>query len=82
MSSFSKLKKRILDPPQQKNVRFDDLCWFLERSGFQCRQKGSSHKVFTKDGIAEIINLQSGQDGKAKRYQVQQVADIVLEYNL
>jgi hypothetical protein len=34
-----------------------------------------------KDGVAEIVNLQ-GDGGKAKRYQVKQVREIVARYDL
>jgi len=48
--------------------------------GFEERIKGSHH-VFRKQGIIEKINLQC--DGsKAKTYQVRQVRDIILKYNL
>ncbi len=81
MSKLQKVKDKILDRAQRGNVTFDDLCYFLERSGFDSRQKGS-HKIFTKDGVEEIINLQCGPNGTAKRYQVAIVADIVLQYDL
>ena len=82
MSRFEKLKNRILDHAQRGNITFEELCNFVERLGFNCHPKATGHKVFTKEGIDEIINLQSGQNGKAKRYQVAQVAAIVLQYEL
>lgn len=82
MSRFSKLKERISEPEAQNNITFDELCYVVQKLGFIHRKKPSGHNVFTKDGIPEIINLQPGQNGKAKRYQVQQVADLVLQYDL
>jgi len=39
------------------------------------------HNLFTKNGIDALINLQS--DGStAKRYQVRQIRDILIEYQI
>jgi hypothetical protein len=48
--------------------------------GFDERIKGDHH-IFTKDGVDEILNLQP-KDGKAKPYQVKQVRDVILRYEL
>ena len=40
-----------------------------------------SHHIFTKEGIEEILNLQPKQ-GKAKAYQVKQVREMLLKYQL
>jgi len=48
--------------------------------GFDERIRGSHH-IFRKQGLIEKINLQ--RDGsKAKAYQVRQVRNIILKYNL
>jgi hypothetical protein len=38
------------------DIALDDLCSLLKRIGVQVRVRGDHH-IFTKDGIAEIINL-------------------------
>ncbi len=48
--------------------------------GFQMRVNGSHH-IFVKDGIPEIINIQSVND-KAKPYQVKQVRELIIKYKL
>jgi hypothetical protein len=48
--------------------------------GFDERIRGSHH-IFTQDGIEEILNLQPKQ-GKAKAYQVKQVRNIIVKYQL
>jgi predicted RNA binding protein YcfA (HicA-like mRNA interferase family) len=48
--------------------------------GFEERIKGSHH-ILTKDGVEEIINIQS-KAGKAKPYQVKQVRTIIVKYKL
>ena len=47
---------------------------------FQEHVRGSHH-IFAKEGIVEIINLQS-HGGQSKRYQVRQVRHLLLKYNL
>jgi hypothetical protein len=43
--------------------------------------KFSSHRIFSKEGVEEIINIQP--DGaQAKPYQVKQVRDIMVKYRL
>lgn len=39
------------------------------------------HHIFTRDGIAEILNLQP-REGKAKPYQVKQVRGVLTTYGL
>jgi len=40
-----------------------------------------SHHIFRKEGIIEKINLQRDGD-KAKVYQVRQIREVILKYNL
>jgi hypothetical protein len=52
----------------------------LKHFGFEMRVKGSHH-IFRKSGIEEKPNLQ--KDGnKAKSYQVRQVRNIFIKYQL
>lgn len=58
-----------------------DLCNLLRRNlGFEERTS-SSHHLFVKHGVEDLINLQR-ESGKAKPYQVQQVRKILLRYGL
>ena len=52
------------------------------RLGFTERHRGGSHHVFTREGVAEILNLQPRGAGLAKPYQVRQVREVVLRYGL
>jgi len=56
------------------------LCSLLDHLGFQVRIRGSHH-IFSKDGIAEIINLQPAK-AKVKPYQVKQVRNLLRKYRL
>ncbi len=80
MSKFDKLLLKLLSGNSDRNFAFNDLLILLKRADFKFRIKGSHH-IFYKDGITEIINLQS-QNGKAKPYQVKQVREIFIKYKL
>jgi predicted RNA binding protein YcfA (HicA-like mRNA interferase family) len=80
VSQQEKLLARILSGTSDTNIPFDQLCQLLNNLGFDERIRGSHH-IFTKDGVEEILNLQPKQ-GKAKPYQVKQVRDVILKYNL
>ena len=80
MSQYEKLLLSILSGTQDRNILFADLQTVLDRLGFQCRIKGD-HFIRTRDGVEEIINLQPAGN-KAKPYQVKQVRNIILKYQL
>jgi len=75
------LLRKILAGLSDRNIRFNDMKKLIIAIGFDCRVKGDHH-IFTKEGIAEIINLQPLRDGKAKPYQVRQVRNLILKYKL
>lgn len=81
MGRFEKLLFRVLGGTSDKNLSFEDLRSLLSRLGFDERVKGSHH-IFSRDGIEEILNLQPRSGGKAKPYQVKQVRNVILRYQL
>jgi hypothetical protein len=81
MSRAAKALARVVQGNADANIAFDDLCGLLRYLGFNERVKGSHH-IFTRDGIAEILNLQSKKGGKLKPYQVAQVRDVISDYGL
>ncbi|NES99244.1 MAG: type II toxin-antitoxin system HicA family toxin [Sphaerospermopsis sp. SIO1G2] len=80
MSQQDKLLAKILSGASDTNISFEQLCQLLIRLGFDERICGSHH-IFTKEGVEEILNLQPKQ-GKAKTYQVKQVREVLLKYQL
>lgn len=80
MSQYEKLLLSILSGTRDKNLLFSDLQTVLDRLGFQCRIKGD-HFIYTKAGVEEIINIQPAGN-MAKPYQVKQVREIILKYQL
>lgn len=80
MARREKVLEKILRGTSDANIAFADLQNLLISMGFEERIRGDHH-IFTKDGVAEIINLQS-KGSQAKPYQVKQVRGIVLKYKL
>jgi len=76
----TKILDRILRGTSDANIPFDSCCGLLRDLGFDERIKGSHH-IFSKTGVAEILNLQP-RGAKAKPYQVQQVRKVILRYRL
>ncbi len=50
-----------------KNVRFTYLCNVAERFGFTCRGSKGSHRIYSREGVRELLNFQD-VDGMAKPY--------------
>lgn len=80
MSTIDKILIDVMSGTKDNNIRFTDLQKLLETLGFNCRIKGD-HFIYTKDGIAEIINIQPDKN-KSKPYQVKQIRNIILKYRL
>ena len=79
MDRHERLRQTILGGRSDANVRFADLR-ALFHLGFSERVRGSHH-LFDKEGIVEIIDIQSS-GGQAKPYQVRQVRNLILKYKL
>lgn len=58
MSKFDKLLFKLLSGTSDNNIRFEELRSLLLTLGFQERLTGGSHRIFTKETIIEIINIQ------------------------
>lgn len=80
MPTNEKIFSDIMCGSKDKNIKFADVRKILNTFGFQCRIKGD-HFIYYKNGIDEIINIQP--DGnRAKPYQVKQIRNIILKYQL
>lgn len=80
MGGYGKVLRVVLSGRSDANVRFADLVALLARLGFSVRVRGSHH-IVSREGIAEIINLQP-RGAAAKPYQVKQVREILLRYEI
>jgi len=81
MSKAEKLAAKILSGRSDRNFLFADLCYILERAGFELRSGKGSHRIYYKEDVVEIINIQP-RDGKGKPYQVKQVRELLLKYKI
>jgi virulence-associated protein VapD len=72
MTPIEKILLKVLRGTSDANIAFTDLQRLLVGLGFDERIRGSHH-IFTKDGVAEILNLQP-KGNKAKVYQVNRCA--------
>lgn len=80
MGRYERLVRTILRGRSDANIRFADLRALLRYLGLEERV-GSSHRLFDKEGIVEVVNLQS-RGGHAKPYQVRQVRQLILKCKL
>jgi len=81
MSSWKATREKLLFGTSDANLNFESVCTMLRHLGFSERKSGGSHRIFYKEGIVEIINLQPrGREGKP--YQMKQVRNIMLKYGL
>ena len=69
MGKYEKLLAKVMGGDADNNIAFDDLCWLLERRGFEARIKGS-HRSYSFSGLPRPLVIQPRSDGKSKNYQV------------
>lgn len=80
MSKRDKLLVKILLGTADANIPFEPLRNLLRSLGFDERIRGSHH-IFSKEDVDEILNLQN-KKGKAKAYQIKQVRDVIVKYEM
>lgn len=81
MGRRRKLLERILSGRSDANISFEQTRTLLKSLGFEERVRGSHHK-FVREDVQELINLQEIEGGKCKPYQVRQMREVLLKYNL
>ncbi len=80
MGRRRKLLERILGGRSDASIPFEQTRTLLKALGFSESIRGSHHK-FIREGVKELINLQE-VEGKCKPYQVRQMREVLLKYNL
>ena len=81
MSKTEKLLLKVLRGTSDRNIAFADLRRLLLKLGFEERMGKGSHRIFFRDDVEEILNIQP-KGNKAKPYQVKQVREVILKYRL
>jgi hypothetical protein len=80
MSKHTKFLLKILSGRSDSNISFAELTQLLIRLKFDTRIRGDHH-IFTRNDVNEILNLQP-QNAMAKAYQVKQVRNLLIQYQL
>ncbi|MFN2427007.1 MAG: type II toxin-antitoxin system HicA family toxin [Candidatus Binatia bacterium] len=80
MGKYESVLLRIVRGGADANIPFEDLRGLLRRLGFEERVRGD-HYIFSKQGVAEILNIQP-RGRQAKPYQVKQVRGVIVKYHL
>ena len=80
MGKHAKVLARILSGRSDAGIRFAEPVQVLSHLGFAERIRGDHH-IFTREDVEEILNLQP-RGSMAKPYQVKQVRNMILRYNL
>jgi len=62
-----------------KGLRFMELCYLAECSGFALDRQAGSHRVYWREGFPRLLNFQQAKNGMAKSYQVRQLLDAIAE---
>lgn len=70
----------VLRGSRDQNIKFRDLQRLLDALGFSYRVRGD-HFIYSRNDVTEIINIQPN-GSKAKPYQVKQVRNLILKYQL
>lgn len=77
---MNKAYNDIMSGQKDSNIRFSDLQKVLENAGFSCRIRGD-HFIYKRQDIPDRVNIQP-QGNKAKPYQVKQIRNIFLKYDI
>lgn len=77
MSRCTKLLEKARESPT--NITVSELRRLAECYGFILARTRGSHFNYKVPFRKQTLSLQDGRDGKAKRYQVQQVLELIAE---
>lgn len=80
MPRADKTYQKIMAGKSDNNIDFEDFRYMIMCMGFRERIKGDHH-FFNRAGIPDRINIQP-IGNKAKSYQVKQVREIIIKYDL
>ena len=77
--NYDKVIKKIEE--HNKNIKYSDFCSMLKYFGFVCKRQRGSHRLYSRLGVKELINIQN-VNGEIKPYQIKQFLNIIKKYNL
>lgn len=71
----------VISGKSDYNIKYSDFQSLIIDLGFVFKRQKGSHTIYFHSGIGEIMNIQ--KDGsKAKGYEVKQLRNLILKYNL
>lgn len=87
MAIDEKLLERAQNNPS--DLRFDEACQLAKQLGWEDPRKKGSHLIFShpkgyqiRKTFPQPLNLQEGQNGRAKEYQVKQMLKMAYELGI
>ena len=80
MASKRKLFLKALNNP--RGLRFEEFTALVEAFGFAFKRQEGSHRMYFRDGVPELVNIQPTKVGKAKDYQVERFLKLVERHGL
>ncbi len=72
MSKLEKVLAKVLSGASDANIKFDDLCYLIEKLGYERNGGRGSHQTYTRGPW--FLNLQK-YGPNAKSYQVRQIRE-------
>lgn len=76
-----KIYNDVVSGKSDNNINFNDFCNLIIDLGFDMKRQKGSHKSYYHSGINECMTIQNAHS-KAKGYQVRQLRNIIVKYNL
>ena len=76
-----KVYESVMGGKSDNNIKYKDFQNLIIALGFEFSRQKGSHVMYYNERIKEKMNIQ--KDGsKAKDYQIKQLRDIIIKYNL
>lgn len=75
MWKYDKILNDILSGKKDYNINFNELCKFLDNSGFALERISGSHHIFSYKDVPQLADIQPDKKdhSKAKAYQIRQI---------
>ena len=76
-----KVYQAVISGKSDNNIRFCDFQNLIMDLGFVFQRQNGSHIMYFNDDIGQFMNIQNDAS-KAKAYEVKQLRDLIIKYNL
>lgn len=79
MSTFDKLKAKILSTPPANDFTAKEIQHFLEKYGFVCKHVKGSHFIYCYEAIGKVMVLNIPMHSPVKPTYIDQIRKCILE---